>query len=155
MNKLLRARLCANHPEQYAIKAALEGPQGHLVEVKRKLRSRRDLTMKWCAETSRVSCVAPRGAFYAYPRIDIPEGDDVFVKELIRQKYVTVVHGSGFGQRPGTKHFRIVFLPDEKTRPPRTRQSAISYASATRRKNAEEQCPCAAKTDEWIRVKVQ
>ena len=26
-----------------------------------------------------------------------------------------VVHGSGFGQRPGTKHFRIVFLPDEKT----------------------------------------
>src|SRR5450755_2947969 len=115
VNKLLRARLCANHPEQYAIKPALEGPQDHLVEVKRKLRSRRDLTMKWCAETSRVNCVAPRGAFYAYPRIDIPEGDDVFVTELIRQKHVTVVHGSGFGQRPGTKHFRIVFLPDEKT----------------------------------------
>ncbi len=115
VNKLLRARLCANHPEQYAIKAALEGPQDHLVEVKRKLRRRRDLTMNWCAETARVSCVEPRGAFYAYPRIDIPEGDDVFVTELIRQKYVTVVHGSGFGQRPGTKHFRIVFLPDEKT----------------------------------------
>src|ERR1700686_614855 len=30
VNKLLRARLCANHPEQYAIKAALEGPQDHL-----------------------------------------------------------------------------------------------------------------------------
>src|SRR5208282_2120816 len=99
VNKLLRARLCANHPEQYAIPAALEGPQDHLIEVKRKLRSRRDLTMKWCSETPRVSCVAPRGAFYAYPRIDIPEGDDVFVTELIRQKYVTVVHGSGFGQR--------------------------------------------------------
>jgi len=39
----------------------------------------------------------------------------VFVTELIRQKHVMVVHGSGFGQRPGTKHFRIVFLPDEKT----------------------------------------
>ena len=115
MNKLLRARLCANHPEQYAIKAALEGPQDHLIEVKRKLRSRRDLTMKWCTETPRVSCVAPRGAFYAYPSIDVPEGDDVFVAELIRHKYVMVVHGSGFGQRPGTKHFRIVFLPDERT----------------------------------------
>jgi len=115
VNKLLRSRLCANHPEQYAIKPALEGPQDHLVEVKRKLRSRRDLTMKWCKETPRVSCVAPRGAFYAYPSIDIPEGDDVFVTELIRQKYVTVVHGCGFGQRPGTKHFRIVFLPEEKT----------------------------------------
>ena len=115
VNKLLRARLCANHPEQYAIKAALDGPQDHLIEVKRKLRSRRDLTMKWCAETPRVSCVAPRGAFYAYPSLDIPEGDDVFVTEVIRQKYVMLVHGSGFGQRPGTKHFRIVFLPDEKT----------------------------------------
>jgi alanine-synthesizing transaminase len=115
VNKLLRARLCANHPEQYAIKPALEGPQGHLLEVKRKLRSRRDLTMKWCTETPRVSCVAPRGAFYAYPRLDIPEDDEVFVRELIRQKHVMVVHGSGFGQRPGTKHFRIVFLPDEKT----------------------------------------
>jgi alanine-synthesizing transaminase len=115
LNKLLRARLCANHPEQYAIKAALEGPQDHLIEVKRKLRSRRDLTVKWCNQTPRVSCVAPRGAFYAYPSLDIPEGDDVFVTELIRQKYVMVVHGCGFGQRPGTKHFRIVFLPDENT----------------------------------------
>jgi alanine-synthesizing transaminase len=115
INKLLRARLCANHPEQYAIPAALEGSHEHLIEVKRKLCSRRDLTVKWCSETPRVSCVAPRGAFYAYPRLDIPEDDETFVRELIRQKHVLVVHGSGFGQRPGTKHFRIVFLPDEKT----------------------------------------
>jgi alanine-synthesizing transaminase len=114
IHRLLRARLCANHPEQYAIKAALEGPQDHLVEVQRKLRSRRDLTQKWCEQTPRVSCVAPRGAFYAYPRIDIPESDEVFVKELIRQKHVMVVHGSGFGQKPGTQHFRIVFLPEER-----------------------------------------
>jgi alanine-synthesizing transaminase len=115
IHRLLRARLCANHPEQYAIKPALEGPQDHLIEVRRKLRSRRDLTQQWCESTPRVSCVAPRGAFYAFPRIDIPESDEVFVKELIRQKHVMVVHGSGFGQKPGTQHFRIVFLPDEKT----------------------------------------
>jgi len=115
VHRLLRARLCANHPEQYGIKPALEGPQDHLVEVKRKLRSRRDLTQKWCESTPRITCVPPRGAFYAYPRIDIPESDEVFVKELIRQKHVMVVHGSGFGQKPGTQHFRIVFLPDEQT----------------------------------------
>lgn len=115
VHRLLRARLCANHPEQYAIKSALEGPQDHLIEVRRKLRSRCDLTQKWCESTPRVSCVAPRGAFYAFPRIDIPESDEVFVKELIRQKHVMVVHGSGFGQKPGTQHFRIVFLPDEQT----------------------------------------
>jgi alanine-synthesizing transaminase len=115
IHRLLRARLCANHPEQYAIKPALEGPQHHLVEVRRKLRSRRDLTQKWCETTPRVSCVAPRGAFYAFPRIEIPESDEIFVKELIRKKHVMVVHGSGFGQKPGTQHFRIVFLPDEAT----------------------------------------
>jgi len=114
IGRLLRSRLCANHPEQYAIPAALDGPQDHLTEVIRKMRSRRDLTVKWCNSTPRVSCVSPRGAFYAYPSIDIPEGDDVFVRELLMQKYVLVVHGSGFGQRPGTKHFRIVFLPDEQ-----------------------------------------
>jgi alanine-synthesizing transaminase len=115
IGRLLRSRLCANHPEQYAIKAALEGPQDHLQEVAGKLRSRRDLTMKWCSSTQRVSCVAPKGAFYAFPRLDIPEDDNVFVKELLVQKHVLVVHGSGFGQKKGTKHFRIVFLPDERT----------------------------------------
>jgi alanine-synthesizing transaminase len=115
IGRLLRSRLCANHPEQYAIKAALEGPQDHLKEVASKLRSRRDLTMKWCSSTPRVSCVSPKGAFYAFPRLDIPEGDDVFVKELLVQKHVLVVHGSGFGQKAGTKHIRIVFLPDEQT----------------------------------------
>jgi len=115
IHRLLRSRLCANHPEQYAIKPALEGPQGHLMEVRRKLRSRRDLTVKWANSTPRLSCVAPRGAFYAFPRLDIPETDDVFVKELCLQKHVLVVHGSGFGQKPGTRHFRIVFLPDEQT----------------------------------------
>jgi alanine-synthesizing transaminase len=71
--------------------------------------------VKWCNSTPRISCVSPRGAFYAYPRLEIPDGDDIFVKELCRQKYVLAVRGSGFGQKPGTKHFRIVFLPDEAT----------------------------------------
>src|SRR6266404_2386208 len=115
IHRLLRARLCANHPEQYAIKAALDGPQDHLAATCAKLRARRDLTVKWCNSTPRMSCVSPRGAFYAFPSLHINEGDDVFVKELCRQKHVLVVHGSGFGQKPGTRHFRIVFLPDEPT----------------------------------------
>jgi alanine-synthesizing transaminase len=115
IHRLLRSRLCANHPEQYAIKPALDGPQDHLGEVLGKLRSRRDMTVKWCNSTPLVSCVSPKGAFYAFPRLDIKEGDDVFVKELLVQKHVLVVHGSGFGQKTGTKHFRIVFLPDEQT----------------------------------------
>ncbi len=111
--KLLRARLSAPHPFQYAIKPALEGPQDHLTEVRAKLRRRRDLTVQWAKRTPRVSLVAPQGAFYAYPRIDIPGDDLQFVTDLVKQKHVLVVHGSGFGQKPGTRHFRIVFLPQE------------------------------------------
>ena len=113
IHKLLRARLSANHPLQYAIPAALEGPQDHLHETVNKLRRRRDLVMAWSQRTRRVSCVSPRGAFYAFPRLDIPESDDVFVRGLLAEGQVLVVNGGGFGQATGTKHIRIVFLPPE------------------------------------------
>jgi alanine-synthesizing transaminase len=115
VHKLLRARLCSNHPHQFAVRPALEGPQDHLVEVRRKLRSRRDLTMDWCNTTPRVNCVKPLGAFYAFPRLEIPESDEDFVRNLLVEKQVFVVNGSGFGQAPETRHIRIVFLPDEPT----------------------------------------
>ena len=115
MHKLLRARLSASHPMQHAVKPALEGPQDHLDIVRAKLRARRDLTVKWCNQIPGMNCVAPRGAFYAFPRIEIPDSDEKFVKQLLMEKQVLVVHGSGFGQAEGTKHFRIVFLPEEAT----------------------------------------
>src|ERR1700675_3612305 len=101
IHRLLRARLCANHPEQYAIKVALDGPQDHLVEVRNKLRARRDLTVKACRSTPHMSCVTPHGAFYAFPKIDIPEGDEHFARKLLMEKHVLIVHGTGFGQAPG------------------------------------------------------
>jgi alanine-synthesizing transaminase len=112
--KLLRARLSAPHPFMCAIAPALEGPQDHLAVVRDKLRRRRDLTVEWAARTPRVSLTAPKGAFYAFPKLDIPEDDKQFVTELVQQKHVLCVHGSGFGQRPGTHHMRIVFLPPEE-----------------------------------------
>jgi alanine-synthesizing transaminase len=112
--KLLRARLSAPNPFMHAIAHALEGQQDHLAEVRAKLRRRRDLTVEWAARTPRVSLVAPHGAFYAFPKLDIPEEDLKFVTELLQQKHVLCVHGSGFGQRPGTRHMRIVFLPQEE-----------------------------------------
>ena len=114
IHKLLRARLSANHPLQYAIPAALEGPQDHLREMVVKLRRRRDLVMEWSRNTQRISCVSPRGAFYAFPRLGIAEGDEDFVRGLLKEGQVLVVNGGGFGQAPGTKHIRIVFLPPEE-----------------------------------------
>lgn len=115
IHKLLRSRLSANHPAQYAVRPALEGPQDHLAEMVQKLRVRRDLTVEWCNSTPRVSCTQPMGAFYAFPRLEIPGSDEGFVKQLLVEHQVLVVHGSGFRQPPGTRHFRLVFLPDPKT----------------------------------------
>src|SRR5277367_3117978 len=73
IHKLLRSRLSANHPEQYAIRPALDGPQDHLPEVLTKLRVRHDLTVQFANSTPRLSCVPPQGAFYAFPRLEIPD----------------------------------------------------------------------------------
>jgi alanine-synthesizing transaminase len=113
VHRLLRARLSAPHPFQHAIKPALEGPQEHIPVMLEKLRRRAQVTADWAESTPRVSLVAPQGAFYAYPSLDIPDDDLSFVTDLLKQKHVLVVHGSGFGQKPGTKHMRIVFLPPE------------------------------------------
>jgi len=114
INKLLRARLCANHPIQWAIKVALEGDQDQLIEVRQKLRRRRDITVEMLNAIDGITCVRPEGAFYAFPRLHIDGSDDEFVRELIRETGVVVVPGSGFGERPGTKHFRVVYLAPEE-----------------------------------------
>jgi alanine-synthesizing transaminase len=114
INKLLRARLCANHPEQYAIAPALQGDQNHLQEMKARLIRRRDLTVKMLNDIEGISCVKPEGAFYAFPRLEIEGSDWDFVRALIRETGVVVVPGGGFGQRPGSQHFRVVFLPPEE-----------------------------------------
>lgn len=115
IHKLARARLSTSHPKQYAIPVALDGDHDHLPQVLEKLRRRRDLTYKMLNEIPGISCVRPEGAFYAFPRIEVPGvSDREFVRELILETGVVVVHGSGFGQVPGTAHFRVVFLPPEE-----------------------------------------
>ena len=111
IQKIVRARLCANHPEQHASRPALVGPQDNLEEMKLKLRERRDITVERLNGMKIVGCVKPTGAFYAFPSLDIDGNDEDFVKRLLHETGVLTVHGSGFEERPGSKHFRVVFLP--------------------------------------------
>ena len=62
-----------------------------------------------------LSVVEPAAAFYAMPRLQLPgvTSDEDFVLSLLRETGVLFVHGSGFGQKAGTTHFRVVFLPPE------------------------------------------
>lgn len=115
IRKMERARLSANHPEQHAIRAALEGPQDHLVAVRARLAAQGRLTTERLNAIPGITCVEPRGAFYAFPRIELGIDDDAFCRKVIRETGVVIVPGSGFGQAPATSHFRVVFLPDAET----------------------------------------
>lgn len=113
--RLADARLCSAGPPQHAIAPALEGPQTHLAEMMGQLRSRRDLMVRRINAIPGLSVVEPAAAFYAMPRIQLPgvTSDEDFVLSLLRETGVLFVHGSGFGQKAGTTHFRVVFLPPE------------------------------------------
>jgi alanine-synthesizing transaminase len=116
VQRLADARLCGPGPFQYAIKPALEGPQDHVPAMMKKLRSRRDLMVSKLRAMPGVSVVEPKGAFYALPSLERtwPGGDEQFVLQLVRETGVLFVHGEGFGQKAGTQHFRVVFLPSEQ-----------------------------------------
>lgn len=111
--KMARARLCANTPMQWAIRPALEGDQSHLDIMSQKLQKRADLVVSRLNAIDGFRCVAPRGAFYVYPTIVDKGSDWDFVTELLDKTGVVTVPGGGFGQKPGTKHLRIVLLPTE------------------------------------------
>nr|XP_012138825.1 PREDICTED: alanine aminotransferase 2 isoform X2 [Megachile rotundata] len=65
------------------------------------------------------------GAMYVFPRIDLPqkaieeakakgmEPDAAYAFKLLEATGICVIPGSGFGQKPGTYHFRTTILPQK------------------------------------------
>jgi len=118
--RIARSRLCANSVCQRACIDALNGPQEHINKVNDKLRERRDFAYKRLNEIEGISTAKPDGAFYIFPKIEAMEkgiwrDDKEFVLDLLHEKHVLVVHGSGFCKTYGKDHFRAVILPNLDT----------------------------------------
>ena len=111
--KLARVRISSNLPVQYAALESLRGPQNYISEFVSELKKHRDYVVKRLNSMDNISCSNPQGAFYAFPKIENNpfNTDKDFVLELLKQKGVLTVHGSGFGTKYGSGHFRIVYLP--------------------------------------------
>ncbi|KAG8343626.1 putative alanine aminotransferase [Trypanosoma vivax] len=93
------------------------------------LKYRAELLAKELNSIRGFSCQPVEGAMYAFPRIELPskyaarheelntkEGrqlslDARWALELLESTGIVVVPGSGFGQEPGTLHFRTTILP--------------------------------------------
>ncbi|MEU7316647.1 pyridoxal phosphate-dependent aminotransferase [Streptomyces sp. NPDC007083] len=116
LGMLASMRLCPNAPAQHAIQAALGGRQSieDLVLPGGRLHEQRDVAWQKLNEIPGVSCVKPKGALYAFPRLD-PEvhrihDDERFVLDLLLREKIQVVQGTGFNwARPD--HFRVLTLP--------------------------------------------
>ena len=111
--KLARVRIATNHPVQHAALESLRGPQNYISDFVSELKQRRDLVVNRLNSIPGLSCPMPKGSFYAFPKIENNpySTDKEFVLELLKQKGVLTVHGSGFGTQYGSGHFRLVFLP--------------------------------------------
>ena len=112
--KLARVRISTNLPVQHAALESLRGPQDYISEFVSELKNHRDYVIKRLNSMNNISCSNPHGAFYAFPKIEnnTYNSDKDFVLELLKQKGVLTVHGSGFGTQYGSGHFRIVYLPN-------------------------------------------
>lgn len=112
--KLARVRIASNLPVQHAALESLRGPQNYISEFVSQLKKRRDYVIKRLNGINGLSCSIPKGAFYAFPKIESTKysSDKEFVIELLKSKGILTVHGSGFGTQYGSGHFRMVFLPE-------------------------------------------
>ncbi|MGW9114801.1 pyridoxal phosphate-dependent aminotransferase [Microbacterium sp. NPDC055683] len=116
---LASTRLCANVPAQHAVLAALTGVQSidALIAPTGRLHEQRDVAWQKLEAIPGVSCVQPKGALYAFPRLD-PEvheirDDKQLIYDLLVSEHILLVEGTGFNW-PTPDHLRVVTLPEAR-----------------------------------------
>jgi aspartate aminotransferase len=94
---------------------ALKGSQDCVRDMVREFRKRRDAVDKMLNEIDDVTCVKPRGAFYAFPNVSAYEEDSFKIaNHLLTEAKVAVVPGGAFGDE-GRGHIRISYATDMET----------------------------------------
>jgi aspartate/methionine/tyrosine aminotransferase len=139
--KLQSIALCSNVPGQLATYVMVAPPQpgeaSHATYTAERdgilaqLKAKAELLGRGINAIEGMSLAMPQGAMYGFVRFELPAESDVDVAAMTpeeRREYearrdndyclalleetgICVVPGSGFGQRPGTFHFRTTFLP--------------------------------------------
>ncbi len=123
ITKLQSVALCANLPGQILTFLLVSPPKQGEPSYNR-YTEERSAILSELAERAKImyeglnripgfSCQPIDGAMYAFPSITLPRGrsDEEYCMSLLEEKGICVVPGSGFGQKPGTAHFRTTILP--------------------------------------------
>merc|ERR1712179_87262 len=135
LNKSISAKLCPTVVGQACVDVVVNPPRkgepsyaSFIAQKEGTLQSLAERA-KLVAETFNsiegFTCQTVQGAMYAFPRLHLPEkaiakakeagqAPDVFYAfQLLENTGICIIPGSGFGQRPGTYHFRTTILPQK------------------------------------------
>eukprot|EP00419_Tripos_fusus_P062242 CAMPEP_0172915998 /NCGR_PEP_ID=MMETSP1075-20121228/195352_1 /TAXON_ID=2916 /ORGANISM="Ceratium fusus, Strain PA161109" /LENGTH=502 /DNA_ID=CAMNT_0013775181 /DNA_START=73 /DNA_END=1580 /DNA_ORIENTATION=+ len=135
LRKIASISLCSNVVGQALVASAVTPPpldgasrasfDQDRAEIKGQLQRKAKLVWQRLNALDGISCQPLDGAIYAFPRVTIKgyimkkaisfatPADEIYCLELLERTGVVTVPGSGFGQKPGTFHFRMTILPDE------------------------------------------
>lgn len=144
MIKLQSIGLCSNVDGQLVTYLMVAPPQpgeiSHPLYIKERdailtaLKEKAELLGKGLGAIEGMTIDIPQGAMYAFVKFDLPQPngfdaarlsadellahqakrDNDYCLALLEETGICVVPGSGFGQRPGTLHFRTTFLPPKE-----------------------------------------
>jgi aspartate aminotransferase len=105
---------CVNAPAQFAGIAAIDGPQDDVAKMMRAFDRRRKLVVEGLNGLPGVSCITPKGAFYAFPNIS---GTGWKAKKLasalLEEAGVALIGGPDFGVL-GEGYIRLSYANSEE-----------------------------------------
>jgi len=113
---------CANHMSQYALAAALDGPQDESKRMAASFKERRDIIVGLLNEIDGVGCLVPGGAFYVFPNVTqavkkLKLTDSEELRKLLLKHGVAVLADIHFGKRnPGDsdQHIRLSYATSKE-----------------------------------------
>ncbi|KAM7346714.1 alanine aminotransferase 1 isoform 1-T2 [Cochliomyia hominivorax] len=133
LTKSITASLCGTTAGQVAVSALVNHPKpgepSYNQYIKERegvlgaLKERAELVYKTLSGFEGYKVNKVQGAMYVFPQIEIPPKaieiaksknmapDTFYASELLESTGICIVAGSGFGQKPGTYHFRSTILP--------------------------------------------
>lgn len=105
---------CVNAPSQFAGIAAIDGPQDEVEKMMRAFDRRRKVVVEGLNSLPGVSCITPKGAFYAFPNIS---GTGWQAKKLatalLDEAGVALIGGPDFGVH-GEGYIRLSYANSEE-----------------------------------------
>jgi len=135
--KLACTRLCPNTLGQLVVSMMTRPPKEgepsfdlYQLEKNTILNQLKDRSLMLTKELNTIpgiTCERPQGAMYIFPSVQLPpkfieeaekqgkKPDFLWAKYMLEEAGVCVIPGSGFGQKPGTYHFRTTFLADQNS----------------------------------------